>query len=117
MMKPRAELLREIEELKKDRDGWKKHYEMFANAWQREIGPRRRKTHLIDELVVATRELRARAEAVAVAAQNLRYSFPIEHSFDGPQMPQWLALFDALDRLGATGFVLPIPPEKKEKRQ
>ena len=42
---------------------WKREAGMFQMAWARELGPRRHKTHLIDELVLATRELRAKAEA------------------------------------------------------
>lgn len=54
-----------------DRDGWKREWEMFANAWSRELGDRRGKTHLIDELVVATRDLRENREKyqAVIAAQ------------------------------------------------
>lgn len=53
----------EMERMKKERDEWKKEWETYAHAWNRELGPRRGKTHLIDELVVGTQELRARADA------------------------------------------------------
>jgi hypothetical protein len=64
-----------IVELEKDRDGWKAEYEMCVNAWARELGPIWRKTHLIDTLVVGTREMRSRLEAaekVCELAKNCR---------------------------------------------
>lgn len=53
----------EMERMKKERDEWKKEWETYTHAWNRELGPRRGKTHLIDELVVGTQKLRASANA------------------------------------------------------
>ncbi len=43
-------------------DGWKRAAGMYQMAWDRELGPRRPKSHLIDELVCGTRDLRESLE-------------------------------------------------------
>ncbi len=67
-----AELEKAFAPLEKDRDDWKHEYEMFMNAWARELGCVRQKTHLIDTLVVGTQELKARAEAAERERDSLR---------------------------------------------
>lgn len=48
-----------IEGLQKDRDGWKCDRQMFVDAWLRELGGRViNKRHLIDALVLTTREMK-----------------------------------------------------------
>jgi hypothetical protein len=73
--KKNKDLADQIVELERSRDGWRSEYEMYAKAWARELGPMRRKTHLIDQLVVATKEMRERLEAaekVCELAKNYR---------------------------------------------
>lgn len=54
---------RERDELRKDRDSWKSHWEMYANAWKRELGGKLfNKRHLIDALVMTTEWLRENFE-------------------------------------------------------
>ncbi len=40
---------------------WKAEAGMYQRAWSRELGPRKPKRHLIDELVLGTQKLRIRA--------------------------------------------------------
>lgn len=59
-----ARLQAEVERLGKDRDDWKLEYEMVIGAWKRELdGLIVSKTHLIDALVVTTRNLRTQLAA------------------------------------------------------
>jgi hypothetical protein len=46
-----------IDGIEKDRDSWKSDRDMFVNAWCRELGTIINKTHLIDALVLTTREI------------------------------------------------------------
>lgn len=71
-------------------EAWKRECEMFANAWSRELGLRRAKTHLIDELVVGTIELRtkaARVDALEAEVAEMRRKAQLERdiaALDGP---------------------------------
>lgn len=48
-----------------DVESWKQQFEMYANAWEREIGPPyAAKRHRIDCLVLTTKEVRAEAARV-----------------------------------------------------
>jgi chromosome segregation ATPase len=53
-----ASLERQLADVRKDAKSWKSEYTMFASAWAREIGEGRQKTHLIDTLVVSTRDMK-----------------------------------------------------------
>jgi hypothetical protein len=54
---------RELDAALKDAAAWKEEWQMYANAWKREVsGFIPPKTHLIDALVLATRELKKRRE-------------------------------------------------------
>ena len=69
---PHATLL-EIEQLKKDVSAWKQECEMYANAWQRELGGVYNKTHFIDALVVTTRAMKKQLNAfLGVAKKDFR---------------------------------------------
>lgn len=69
---PHATLL-EIEKLKKDVEAWKQECEMYANAWQRELGGVYNKTHFIDALVVTTRAMKKQLNAfLGVAKKDFR---------------------------------------------
>lgn len=57
-----------LADMTKARDEAKATVEMYAKAWARELGPVRQKTHLIDTLVIGTRELR---EASVLLARGL----------------------------------------------
>lgn len=53
----------------RDASSWKRDCEMFVRAWIRELGGRLiPKSHLIDALVLTTRQLREKAEAPATRA-------------------------------------------------
>lgn len=66
------QLEQKILELTKDRDDWKHEWEIYKGAWLRELGGYfRNKHHLIDALVVSTRELRERANTVALERDEL----------------------------------------------
>lgn len=59
---------------------WRDVAMMFGTAWNRELGPRRRCAHFIDELVVGTQALRAKAARldaieVAITAAAARDTF------------------------------------------
>lgn len=58
-------------------EGWKRQAGMYQMAWSRELGPRNRKAHFIDELVVGTRELRAAAVDVKPAFGYAAESEPL----------------------------------------
>lgn len=48
-----------LKQAERERDDWKHEYQMFVNAWRRELGGKLiNKWHLIDALVLTTRELR-----------------------------------------------------------
>jgi hypothetical protein len=69
---PHATLV-EIEQLKKDVEAWKQESEMYANAWQRELGGVYHKTHFIDALVVTTRAMKKQLNAfLEVAKKDFR---------------------------------------------
>lgn len=59
-----TELRKELDDAKREASVWKRECEMFSNAWSRELGPRRPKSHLIDELVVGTKDLVAERDAL-----------------------------------------------------
>jgi len=53
-----SELRFRAENAEKQAENWKREYEMFRDAWMREIhGSLIPKTHLIDSLVLTTREI------------------------------------------------------------
>jgi hypothetical protein len=55
-----VELEARLKDAEKMRDDWRSDSNMFSRAWARELGPIRHKTHLIDALVMGTRELQSR---------------------------------------------------------
>jgi hypothetical protein len=59
-LSPRGrDLAGELADMTRQRDAWKREAEMYAAAWQRELGGRLvPKTHLIDALVLTTRRMR-----------------------------------------------------------
>lgn len=59
----------QLMDAKKDAADWKREWEMYRDAWIRELGGNvMRKTHLIDALVLTTRKMRE--DALAFARQN-----------------------------------------------
>lgn len=68
-----ALLVAQLAEVKDLADKWKSGYEMYMHAWVRETNgiTRQAKTHLIDELVLLTRDLRKKASRVEAAENEL----------------------------------------------
>ena len=74
-----AEAAAKLADAVKDAADWKRQFEMFANAWSRELGMRRAKTHLIDELALGTRTLKAEAAAMREALRECTMTFGHSH--------------------------------------
>lgn len=51
------QLIAELDSQHASSEQWQDEYRMYANAWSRELGPLKPKTHLIDSLVLTTREM------------------------------------------------------------
>jgi hypothetical protein len=61
-----------LQDMEKDRDAWRSEWNMYAKAWSREIGnmviP---KTHLIDSLVLTTRQLYTESKRLKAAMKGI----------------------------------------------
>ena len=55
----------QLKNVEKDRDSWKSEWDMTTRAWIRELGGKVfPKTHLIDSLVLTTRQMKTNLEAL-----------------------------------------------------
>lgn len=111
-MNERNILVTKLSDARQDAENWKSEYEMFANAWLREIGGKIiPKTHLIDALVLTTREVVKERDELSEKLKKATADLAGERSVRVQVVNQ---LGDALDKLQAIVEEIKMPINNPE---
>ena len=102
----------QLKDAKKNSADWQSEYEIFAKAWLREIGGKTLpKTHLIDALVLTTREIikerdllkkkqEMAMDMIAILREHIEAFYPNGGKFELDIIDNNLAAIAALDKKG-----------------